>query len=444
MNVEQTALATFRQALEQLADKAPFDDLTDDQRLARANSAFLAGLDRRKAVDLDTCIHCGMCAESCHFYIATGNERYTPAYKVEPLRRFYRREMSPMRMLYRPFTRKVGIDDLRAWQELVFDACTGCGRCDMMCPMGINISEGINLMRQGLAAAGLVPAELAALQYEQREHDTLFGIGGDDLRTLVTKLAANGVDIPLDKASAEVLLLTTAVEVRLFPDAVTAYAKILQRAGADWTMSTDAFEATNLGLISGDRRAMRTAVSRIRARVKALGARTIVVPESGHAYQALRWEAADELGEELPCAVMAIAEFVASRVHSGALTLKAATDIRSVAYHDPCRLARQGGVFDEPRALLEAVGLEVRETASNRRENLCCGGGCGEYAIGRGATIRQRAFELKRHELDATYADAVVTGCNNCRLNLLVGAHQSGWDKPVVSLAETIAGNLAE
>ena len=217
MNVEQTALATFRQALEQLADKAPFDDLTDDQRLARANSAFLAGLDRRKAVDLDTCIHCGMCAESCHFYIATGNERYTPAYKVEPLRRFYRREMSPMRMLYRPFTRKVGIDDLRAWQELVFDACTGCGRCDMMCPMGINISEGINLMRQGLAAAGLVPAELAALQYEQREHDTLFGIGGDDLRTLVTKLAANGVDIPLDKASAEVLLLPPRWKCACFP-----------------------------------------------------------------------------------------------------------------------------------------------------------------------------------------------------------------------------------
>ena len=88
--------------------------------------------------------------------------------------------------------------------------------------------------------------------------------------------------------------------------------------------------------------------------------------------------------------------------------------------------------------------LDVRDTEANRRENLCCGGGCGEYAIGRGANLRQRAFDLKRHELDAAGADAVVTGCVNCRVNLLTGAANSGWDTPILSLAETVAANLAE
>jgi len=443
MSIETAALDGFRKSLEVLADQAPREELSDTERLARARNVFMARVSRRTAVDLDTCIHCGMCAEACHFYIATGNERYTPAYKVEPLRRFYRREISPLRLFNRLFVRKLGTDELRDWAELVYDACTGCGRCDMMCPMGINISESIGIMREGLAAAGLAPDELTALQDEQRERNSVFGVGTDELRAAVGRLA-NGSEVPLDKPRADVLLLTTAVEVLLFPEAIAAAAKILWKTGADWTMSAEAFEAANLGLISGDRATRRAAVGRIVARAKAIGAKTVVVPESGHAYQSLRWESANDLGEALPFEVVAIAEYVAKALKDGTLSLKKPGELTSVTYHDPCRLARQGGIFDEPRAVLKAMGLKVQETESNRRENLCCGGGCGEYVIGGGATIRQRAFDLKRHELDHTDADAVVTGCNNCRINLAIGAQKSGWEMPVVSLAETVANNLAD
>jgi Fe-S oxidoreductase len=444
MTVDQAAFGEFQHSLEQLAANAPTDTLDDNERLARARNTFMTKIDRRTAVDLETCIHCGMCSEACHFYMATGDERYTPAWKIDPLRRFYRREISPLRFLYRLFTRKIDIDDLREWQELVYEACTGCGRCDMMCPMGINISSSINVMREGLAAAGLAPAELAALQSEQRDKDTLFGVGVDELTALVGELSSNGGAIPLDKESADVLLLTTAVEVRLFPEAIRSSAKILQKAGADWTLSTTAFEAANLGLISGDKHARRTALSRIIQQAKACGVSAIVVPESGHAYQALRWESANELDEELPFEVLAISEYIARQIDAGALELKLPSDIVSVTYHDPCRLGRQSGVFEEPRRVLQAMGLEIRETASNRRENLCCGGGCGEYTISHSAPIRQKAFDLKRHELDDTRADAVVTSCNNCRVNLMIGAKNSGWDKTVISLAETVASNLAD
>ena len=443
MSIEAAVLSDFRQSLDALADKAPHTERSDEDRMARARSTFMARVGQRTAVDLETCIHCGMCAEACHFYMATENERYTPAYKVEPLRRFYRREISPLRLLNRVFVRKVDLEELAQWSELVFDACTGCGRCDMMCPMGINISESIGIMREGLAAAGLVPDELAALQAEQRERNSVFGVGADQLRAAVADLA-NGKEVPLDKPQADVLLLSTAVEVRLFRGAIAAAAKILNKAGVNWTMSTDAFEAANLGLISGDRATRKAAVSRIVDKAKEIGAKTVVVPESGHAYQSLRWESANDIGEALPFEVVAISEFVTRAIDEGKLSIKKPGNLSSVTYHDPCRLARQGGVFEEPRAVLKAMGLDVRETESNGRENLCCGGGCGEYAIGRGAALRQRAFNLKRHELDHTGADAVVTGCNNCRINLAIGAEQSGWEMPVVSLAETVADNLAE
>ena len=273
MKVDSTAFRDFREFLDQLGSDMPADDLSDDERVRRAKKTFMDKLDSHMAVDLETCIHCGMCAEACHYYEATQDEKYSPVYKFDPLRRFYRRELSPMRWLFRPFTKDVTAEDLRTWQELVYDGCTGCGRCDMMCPMGINISTLINVMREGLASAGLVPAELRALQTEQRDKSTVFGVGVVELKELVEKLRQQGTDIPLDEENADVLLLTTAAEVLLFPDALAASAKILNRSGADWTLLSKGFEAANVGLVSGDESTQKAATTRIVEQAKACGAK---------------------------------------------------------------------------------------------------------------------------------------------------------------------------
>jgi Fe-S oxidoreductase len=50
----------------------------------------------------------------------------------------------------------------------------------------------------------------------------------------------------------------------------------------------------------------------------------------------------------------------------------------TVSYHDPCYLGRVNEIFDEPRALLQAIpGIELVEMAHNRANSLCCGGGGG-------------------------------------------------------------------
>jgi len=438
------AFREFRASLNRLGADMPDDQLPDDERVRRAKSTFLRKLDTGMAVDLETCIHCGMCAEACHFYEATQDEKCSPVYKVELLRRFYRRELSPMRWLFRVFTRDISASDLKKWQELVYEGCTGCGRCDMMCPLGINLSTLINVMREGLASAGLIPDELRALQTEQRENATVFSVGPEMLRDLVGKLGAQGIDVPLDKEQAEVLLLTTAIEILLFPDALTATARILNQLGSDWTLHSRGFEATNLGLISGDEATQTAATVRIVEQATACGASTVILPETGHGYQALRWEGANQLGKALPFEVLAISEFIAREFDAGRLKLKSSQNGASVTYHDPCRLGRHGGVIEEPRHLLQALGFDFREADSNGRENYCCGGGCGDYVIKRAAPLRQRAFEIKRREFDDTGADAVVTSCANCRVNLMIGAENAGWKKPVESLVETVAANLAE
>jgi Fe-S oxidoreductase len=150
------------------------------------------------------------------------------------------------------------------------------------------------------------------------------------------------------------------------------------------------------------------------------------------------------VGAELSVEVLAASEFMAREFDAGRLKLQKKSNGRSVTYHDPCRLGRHGGVFAEPRRLLDAMGIERRETDSNQRENYCCGGGCGEYVIASAAKLRQKAFEIKKREIDQTAADAVVTGCSNCRLNLLIGAENSHWGVPIESLVETVAENLID
>ena len=444
MNQEAINVQGFDDALQDIEATVERKGLSDKERVRRAKQAFMRKLDGRKAVDMETCLHCGMCAEACPFYETTQDERYAPVHKYRLLRRVYRRELSPMRFLYRPFTRDITIEDLREWRHYVFDACTGCARCDMICPMGVNISSLIRIVREGIGAADLMPPRLQKLKNEQRDKNSIVGIDGQRLRQEVAKLNDEGITVPLDKDGADTMLLSTVTELRLFPGQLGANAKILNKAGANWTMFPDAFEAANIGYVAGDTKALDVAVKRIVDKAKEKNIKTIVVPETGHGYQVLRWLGANSVGERLPFEVLSIIEFIQQAQADGRIALNKQSNGTSVTYLDPCRLSRKGGLIDEPRDILKSMGFDLRETEPTGRENYCCGGGCGEYVLSTGSELRHKVFNLKKEQFIETGADEVVTACASCRFNLLVGGEKAGWNTPVISLVETVAANLAE
>ena len=47
-------------------------------------------IDSKVASYFSSCVHCGICAQACLFYTETGDPRYTPIYKLEPMRRLWR------------------------------------------------------------------------------------------------------------------------------------------------------------------------------------------------------------------------------------------------------------------------------------------------------------------------------------------------------------------
>ena len=418
--------------------------LSDEQKVAKAKEAFLAGMTADMATYLESCIHCGMCSEACHFFIATGDPKYTPIFKLEPLKKVYRRELSPLRLFNRITTRDISVQDLADWKELAYDSCTQCGRCSLLCPMGIHIQSMIQVVRNGLAAAGMAPAELQAVSDEQKDKGSILGAGADKLREVVERVRGQGIDVPLDKDKADVLVLSSALDFLKDETMLAATAKVMNKLGVSWTIRSDGFESANFGALSGDRVAQKRISKRVIDAAIACGAKKMIVAECGHAYPVLRWEAATLYGKELPFEILSVSEYLGQELTAGRLKVKKAGNGAShVTFHDPCKLGRMGGSFDEARDVLGALGVKLTEMESHGRTNLCCGGGGGVAMLKSALPLRQKAFELKREEVERTGAPTVVTACNTCLQNLETGKAWLNWDKDIVNLVQLVSDNLA-
>ncbi len=86
-------------------------------------------------------------------------------------------------------------------------------------------------------------------------------------------------------------------------------------------------------------------------------------------------------------------------------------------YHDPCHLGRMLGVFEEPREILQKIGVELVEMEHNRYFSTCCGGGGGLRAVDDKLSIESS----KNRVQDALNvgAEMIVTVCPTCESTLL-------------------------
>jgi Fe-S oxidoreductase len=421
------------------------DKASDSERVQKAMQSFAHDFGAQVALNIESCIHCGMCAEACHFYIATEDAKYTPILKVEPFKKAFRRESGAFAPFFKLFNlkSKVTADELEEWQELMFDSCNQCGRCSLICPMGIEIAELIEIGRRGMFEAGLAPRELADRARYQAEHGQPEESEKPYPKLLAEIAAKHEVEIALDKARADVFVCAPRNDMLTNPSAVAAMAKVLNKLKVNYTFSSDAIVAENYGYYAGSRGLQKKISMRIIDAAKKVGAKTVLVPECGHAYSALRWQAADLIGEELPFKVRHVTEFLAEQLADGKLKLNK-VDGTATAFHDPCQIVRKGGVMDAPRELMKAMGVNLKEMANHQGYSFCCGGGGGVNDLERARPLRYKAQELKLNEIDATGAKRFLTSCSDCRVAFDDAREHFNWDKQPESLVELVANNIKE
>jgi Fe-S oxidoreductase len=414
------------------------------ERASIAEQKILERIDSRIASFFSSCVHCGMCAEACHFYKETGDPKYTPIYKVEPMRQIWKSHHT----FWGKLLDKLGVSHLpdeqmlEEWQELVYDSCTLCGRCSLVCPVGNDIAYMVRQQREGFSAAGFAPEGLKGASERSIKLGSPMGVNEKTLRaTIKHQEKACGIPIPVDQPGCDYLVLLSSLEIVGFPEYIGAIARIFKQADISWTISTKGFEATNSGIQIGNSEIAREIVTRVVDAAEALGVKAIISPECGHAYTSIRWDAPNLLGRELPFKVIHILELLHELQVQGKLKTVGTFDT-PLTYHDPCSIARKGGVVKEPRDLLKQVSSDFREMTPTGEMNWCCGGGGGVSAIEEAEELRYKAFHRKSEQVNDLGVNVLVTACANCRNVIEEGFENYEMDVEVVGLTELIADQL--
>jgi Fe-S oxidoreductase len=414
--------------------------------LAKGINAFKEVIDAPIASYFSSCVHCGLCADACLFYNETGEEKYTPIHKLEPLRRVWKQEytlfgrLGKMLGLFKPVTDA----ELTEWEPLVYDSCTQCGRCSMVCPVGNDITYMIRKMREGMAASGHAPADMIAATTRAVNIGSPMGVKWPAVLAQIKHVQAEtGIEVPVEKEGADYLVLMSSMEIINFPEYLSGLSRIFKQAGVSWTLAQDAFEATNSGIQIGASDLAREIVSRIVVAAERLKVKCVISPECGHAFTALRWEGPNLMGKPYSFDVKHILEMLDELHKSGKIKTQG-KDKRALTYHDPCQIARRGGVVEQPRRLLGEVAADFREMPDAGVMNWCCGGGGGVSANTRAEPLRLQAFKVKKRQLEATGAGTLVTACANCRIVLEEGIEHNHMPVEVIGLTELLAQYLVE
>ncbi|MCW5321285.1 DUF3483 domain-containing protein [Verminephrobacter aporrectodeae subsp. tuberculatae] len=312
-------------------------------------------------------------------------------------------------------------------------SCTTCRACVQECPMLIEHVDAIVDMRRHLTLVGGVLPNQGMQALEQlRDTDT---VGGFPLAARHHWAADLNVPVLSMGMQADWLLLVGegGFDMR-YQRTLRALVKTLQSAGLDIALLGAAeTDCGDLARRLGDEAGFQRLAAQL---IKTLGARSfqrIVTPDP-HLLHALKNEY-PALGGHFD--VWHHSQLLADLLARGQLQPLRAASSQCVTYHDPCYLGRYAREVDAPRALLQALGVQLVEMPRNREKGRCCGGGGGApFTDVPGA---RRIPDIRIADAKGTGAGVLAVACPNCTAMLegVVGPRPE-----VLDIAELLAHAL--
>jgi Fe-S oxidoreductase len=390
------------------------DQKTRDELL----KLFQSKLNEAMRFYLETCTRCGVCTEACHVYASMGHVKYIAAYRAEIIRRLYKKYFKARGKLWPTVGDAKELSEMAV--EELFEAaysCTGCRRCMVYCPFGIDTQMLMSIAKLLLIGAHAEPEILTLLadtSIEKGKSLDLFKQGFlDGIKRLEEEVVqkwqveAGETAIPVDVEGADLLYVALAGAHSIIPAAA-----VFNAAGENWTLSF--FEAVNFGAFVGDPTKTKLILDRIINEAKRLKVKEVCICECGTAYRVMK-----QLSGNQPFEVSAITEVHARYLREGRIKLDKAKLDGAITYHDPCQIARNGGVIDEPRFILQHLTDDFREMTPEPKYNWCCGGGGGLVALGEETLdFRMKSAKVKVDQVKATGAAILTTACENCHTQL--------------------------
>ena len=377
--------------------------------IEKALKEFISKINFDYAIFLNSCVRCGLCADSCHYYLTFKDLKSIPSYKLNLVISVFKKYLSFIGKKASRWVNAIELDSetIKEWIDSLFGRCSLCGRCALNCTMGINIPYLIRIARGALAKIGLVPPGLQSTVDTALEKGNNMGILEEDwletVEWLEEELKQETNDskarLPVDQKGVKYLYAINPREAMFFPMSILAVGKIFYAAGESWTFSSKNFDVTNYGLYSGDDEAASIMSKRLVDSLKNLRCETLVLSECGHGYNSNRWEAPEWLSKKYDFEVKSILQVIGEYIKNRKIILDPSRNQKIVTLHDPCNLVRFGGIIEEQRYILRNSVTNFVEMEPNREKNYCCGGGGGQLAMTRFAERRLKVGKIKAEQI---------------------------------------------
>ncbi|UCH88593.1 MAG: 4Fe-4S dicluster domain-containing protein [Thermoplasmata archaeon] len=333
------------------------------------------------------CVECGKCTSVCP--VAEINSEFAPRLIVVKA--------------------QAGLEGLAKEKDIW--SCLTCGLCNDMCPYKVDFTEFIRGMRSEAVIHGALPVcskggllqTMGRIMTSPELKQNRLSWVTDDL-----KVAEKGDIYFFTGCTAHFDYIFEEREIKTSGILVAAV-KIMNSAGITPAVSNDEVCCGHDLNWTGNEEHFEKLMEKNLEVIKASGAKQVVFtcPEGMRTFEFDYKDIAGDLGFE----VLHISELILDLIDQDKLQHK---DLDGkVTFHDPCRLGRHLGIYDDPRDMIKETGAELVEMERSRNKSTCCG--VSAFATCEASSKQMQIERLK--EAKKTGAQKMLTFCPKCWLH---------------------------
>ncbi|RME43283.1 MAG: (Fe-S)-binding protein, partial [Chloroflexi bacterium] len=384
----------------------------------------------KQRLGFDACTRCGRCSTVCPANMA--GTALNPKQVIVKLDEYMKLSLNGNGHAGLPALHGDVISPDELW------ACTTCMACVRACPVFIEIVDDIVDLRRYLTLTeGAVPTTAGQTMRQMMQSGNPWGYPAADRHKW-----AEGLDVPVIKEGEHIEYLywvgcSGAYDARNQKIA-RAVAQVLKAAGVSFAVMAEEKCNGESARRLGDEYMYQQLVEENLSNLNRYSFDKIIT-HCPHCFNTLKNEY-PQFGGDFE--VVHHSQVIQELIESGRVKLTEAEQ-RRITFHDSCYLGRYNGVFDAPRALINARhDLEFVEMEQIRDNGLCCGGGGGQMWMEVNATRPVNLIRLE--EALQTNSDIIGTTCPFCLTMLDDAVKSEGVEERVrvKDVAELVAEAL--
>lgn len=340
-----------------------------------------------------SCSSCGMCIDTCQLNFSLGITTIQSAYLLKGIR---------------------NDQDVSS----IAENCLLCGRCDVKCPVGIELSPIRMIQRR-------------AADSESRYRNIHNGYFRKRNSTIAEKLT---LPVTFDflpemhPQKTEVIFFAGCM-THLSPAIKNSMIRILNASGVRYEF-LDENGGVCCGrplMLAGRDREARELINYNSDLIRKTGAHTLVT-SCPICYKVFKES------YYLDIEIQHHTQFIKMLIDEGQVKMNFSR--QRVAYHSPCELGRGSGIYDEPKDILRHVAI-LDKTSFEDENSLCCGGSLANMKIN--SDQRKTIASQAASELTRSNPDILATACPLCKKTFA-----SATGTKVRDIAEIVADSIAE